>query len=181
MLNERRRQALEADLGVLVTHVVDPRTAHLLPEAQSKVTALHAAELYLKDYRALGFPSGGGEGGRSTDVADPTFNAATSREHRYENDAVDLDHALKMMELHASKAAAIVGRMRVVPPLADAPTSTCGNPACDHVCKGEGNDRIRTPKGTLVGLCWKCFKHWEKNKRHWPIKADGRDVRTTAA
>jgi hypothetical protein len=177
VLNEKKRQAFEADLAVLVAQVVDPRTAHLSVEVQAKISALHAAELYLRDYTARGFPTGSGEGGRSTDVADPTFNAAVSLFHRYENDRDDLDHALKMTAFHAAKAAAIVGRMRPVGAVPDAPDSPCGVLECPNVCTGEGNDRVKKPKGSLISCCPRCAKHFQRHGRHWPKAADGRDVR----
>jgi hypothetical protein len=174
-VNDRVRAAFLADLAVLVQQVEHPG------QPGEVVAAFYAAELRLRDYCARGHPSGCGEGVSSSDVSDPTFRAAVAIAPSYERDRDDLDHALSMASFHAKLAARIVGRMRPVPALQDAPDAACGNMACPNVCTGKDNDRIVKPKGSEIGLCPRCRKHWERHKRQWPKDRDGRDVRGHAA
>ena len=167
-MNDRLRAAFLADLHVLTEPVPHPHD-------EGTTSALHAAELRLRDYSSLGYPSGGSEG-RSSDVSDPTHRAATSRQHSYERDRDDLDHALKMAAFHASAAARIVGRMRPVAALDDPPNSACNVLPCPNV-----PERLVKPKGSTIAVCPRCRKHFERHGRHWPIDKTGRDIRTEAA
>jgi hypothetical protein len=173
-VNDRRWDALLADLASLVR--VDDSTRF----AATPVPAVRTAELRLQEWAALGHKSGGESGGRSSEVSDPTFRAAT-RSSGYERERDDFFNSLAVLELHARKLARIVDRTRPVPALADTPDSPCGNVACEHVCEGTTTDRIIRPKGSDIGVCGRCRKHFERHGRHWPTKADGRDVRLGAA
>lgn len=41
----------------------------------------------------------------------------------------------------------------------------CGNPVCGHRMSGIGNDRPR------VGRCPRCYTHFKRYNREWPLKA----------
>jgi hypothetical protein len=173
-VNDRRWEALLADLAALV-RVDDSTRFHASP-----LPAVRTAELRLQEWAARGHKSGGESGGRSSEVSDPTFRAAT-RSQGFERDRDDFQNALAVFAFQARRLAAIVDRTKPVPALADTPDSPCGNIACSTVCTGEGSDRIVKPKGSDIGVCPKCRKHYERHARHWPTKADGRDVRLGAA
>jgi hypothetical protein len=173
-VNDRRWDALLADLASL-TRVDDSTRFQASP-----LPAVRTAELRLQEWAALGHRSGQDGGGRSSEVSDPTFRAAT-RSQGFERDRDDFQNALAVFAFQARKLAAIVDRTKPVPALADTPDSPCGNVACEHVCTGTNNDRIIRPKGSDIGVCGRCRKHFERHGRHWPTKADGRDVRLGAA
>jgi hypothetical protein len=173
-VNDRRWEAILADLASLV------RRDDSAPFTAAPLAAVRTAELRLQDWCALGHKSGGESGGRGSEVSDPTYRAAT-RSSGWERERDDFFNSLAVLELHARKLARIVDRTRPVPALADTPDSPCGNVACPTICSGEGSDRIVKPKGSDIGVCPKCRKHYERHARHWPTKADGRDVRLGAA
>jgi hypothetical protein len=172
-VNDRRWEAILADLASLV------RRDDSAPFTAAPLAAVRTAELRLQDWCALGHKSGGSSG-RSSEVSDPTFRAAT-RSSGWEKERDDFFNSLAVLELHARKLARIVDRTRPVPALADTPDSPCGNIACDVTCTGEGNDRVKRPKGSDIGMCPRCYKHHQRHDAMWPKDARGRDVRLGAA
>jgi hypothetical protein len=182
-VNDRKRAAFLADLAVLV-HLVEH------PDTEYKIPAFAAADLRLDDWQACGFPSGGGNGGRSSGVSDPTSSAVIpprkgighqTRQDPSSKARHDFDYHASMAAFHVKKLAAIVGRAHPVPAVAEPPVYPCQNIDCTHVCLGVGDDRLVRPTGQDQALCPKCRVHWVRHKTPWPKRADGTDVRGTLA
>lgn len=108
----------------------------------------------------VGYPSGGG-GGRSSEVSDPTFRAATGRDEMaearrdHDRDMKDLISLIKKIEKR--RLWVLVENRKSYDPL-PVVCDTCG----DHVSM-EGHDVIRD------GECNRCYRHRRRHGMAYPM------------